>query len=913
MPTIDELEPALAAAGTDHIPVSQGGMLKRVTRAQVIAGLQPQLAIAHGQLLGRYSAGTGSPEALSLGAGLVMSNGKLAAVPAMSNDGVPAEAFGARGDGVTDDTDALNAALASGRPVLLGPRTYIVRGQWTITQPNATLIGTPGLTVLKRLMQSGNGAWIAMQADGLRADGIVFDANRAAVPEESWGVLVTSACTTSDFHRCAFRNAQGATLGCGLVIQSATVIAQHSIRDCEFSGNAAHGVWVQATAGVLISGCRAHDNAAYGINVDYNDAFFACQVRLVQVLGNRAWSNARGIAVGNFNASNTSPPVWGNANPDAVAVLIEGNICHDNIVYGLAVAGRSLLVQGNLTQGNGSVANSGAGILANVSASRIAQNLVARSGLYGIDSGGSIDSDIASNQVQGAVIGLNCGGGVNNRVDGNTIRECSSWAITVNDVETDGQGANFGMATDNLALTGNWITIPSLAAGIWLHDGPRRVLVARNSFTGSDAAACLRADTDSFFVADNRFNQQSVFPCQAVVTDGLSQLVYPDIVDAITLTAAPAIGVQAMLSATQARSPGAISFVRVTAGGAGYTQAQVVFDVALSDPAGPAGPAGAGEAGTDATAQAIISDGRVLGIFLVTPGRGYGAVGSTVGVTIIGDGLGATAVAYAGSPLASERRLQLHTAIATRFRLGGSNPVQANWSGFDLALPADADVDWKAASGAWHARYFPPTQWLSTEGPGSTVLRSQNGGDVALRPSAGGRLRLTTDAESQGATSAIGRGSPEGIISAPPGSDYRNLDGGPGSTYWIKQQGFSAQGWKAIDGGVASIAGAFTAVGHGSPQGLVPAPPGSDYRNLDGGPGGVFWIKQSGDGVVGWTPVGGQETPVDGTFSVVGRGTPEGFIDAPPGSDYRNLDGGIGETFWVKQIGTGLYGWLAVA
>jgi hypothetical protein len=913
MPTIDELPAVLAAADTDNFPVSQGGTLKRVSRAQVTAGLQPQLAISSGQILGRFSAGTGSPEALSLGAGLVMSGGKLAAVQIASDGGVPVESFGAKGDGITDDTDALTAALASGLPVLLGPHTYIVRGQWTIIQPNATLVGIPGLTVLKRLTQSGNGAWIAVQADGLRVDGVIFDANSSGVAQESWGVLVTSACANTDFHRCSFRNAQGATQGCGLVIQSAPLLAQHTIRDCEFSGNAAHGLWVQAAAGVLIANCRAHHNAGYGINVDFNDVLFTQQARLVQVLGNRAWSNARGIAVGNFNVTNTSPAIWGNANPDAMSIVVEANVCHDNTVYGLAVSGRALLVQGNLLQSNGSVANSGAGLLANVSASRVSQNMVVQSGLYGIDCGGSIDSDFAGNQVQGALIGINCGGGLNNRVDANTIRECSPWAITVNNVETDGHGANFGMACDNLALTGNWITIPAGASGIWLHDGPSRVLVARNSFTAAEPAACLRTDTDGCFVEANRFNQRSLFAVSAAIVSGVGTLVYPDIADGVTLTSAPLQGVQAMLSATQAANSGAISYVRVTNGGAGYTQAQVVFPTGLSDPSGPAGPAGVGGSGSGATAQAIISGGRLLGVFLLTPGINYGIPGSSVPVTITGDGLGATAVAYSGPPLAEERRLAVRSLVATRFSLGGSNPVQSNWSGADLLLPADAEVEWKAAGGAWHARQFPPTQWLATEGAGSTVLRSQNGGDVTLRPNAGGHLRLTSDTESLGVTSSIGRGTPESTVAAMPGSDYRNLDGGAGTTYWIKQQGTSSQGWKAIDGNAASIDGALSLVGHGSPQGLVAAPPGSDYRNLDGGSGQVFWVKQTGTGVVGWTPVGVQEAPIDGTFSVVGRGTPEGFIQAPPGSDYRNLDGGSGITFWIKQIGTGLYGWSPLA
>src|SRR5258708_8459488 len=111
MPTIDELDPALGAADTDRLPVSQGGVLKRVTRAQLVAGLQPHIAIAAGQLLGRFSAGTGSPEALSLGTGLGMSNGKLAAVPTSSTDGVPAASFGSHCPVRTDATDARSAPL----------------------------------------------------------------------------------------------------------------------------------------------------------------------------------------------------------------------------------------------------------------------------------------------------------------------------------------------------------------------------------------------------------------------------------------------------------------------------------------------------------------------------------------------------------------------------------------------------------------------------------------------------------------------------------------------------------------------------------------------------------------------------------------------------------------------------------
>jgi hypothetical protein len=70
--------------------------------------------------------------------------------------------------------------------------------------------------------------------------------------------------------------------------------------------------------------------------------------------------------------------------------------------------------------------------------------------------------------------------------------------------------------------------------------------------------------------------------------------------------------------------------------------------------------------------------------------------------------------------------------------------------------------------------------------------------DVVLRPGAGGRLRLANDAEPTGCLSLVGRGVPEGGQAAPPGSDYRNLDGVAGETLWIKTDGTAATGWVPV-------------------------------------------------------------------------------------------------------------------
>ncbi|MGA9865696.1 MAG: hypothetical protein WBQ75_04570 [Acetobacteraceae bacterium] len=82
MPTIDQLAPATAASDTDALVSSQSGIARKVTRAQLVAGLQPELALSSGALLGRSSPGSGPPEDLEVGANLVLSGGTLSATGA---------------------------------------------------------------------------------------------------------------------------------------------------------------------------------------------------------------------------------------------------------------------------------------------------------------------------------------------------------------------------------------------------------------------------------------------------------------------------------------------------------------------------------------------------------------------------------------------------------------------------------------------------------------------------------------------------------------------------------------------------------------------------------------------------------------------------------------------------------------
>ena len=79
MPTISQLAPATAASDSDELIISQAGTTRKVTRAQMLAGVQAQLSAPSGSLLGRASKNVGAAEVIAVGENLVLSGGTLSA------------------------------------------------------------------------------------------------------------------------------------------------------------------------------------------------------------------------------------------------------------------------------------------------------------------------------------------------------------------------------------------------------------------------------------------------------------------------------------------------------------------------------------------------------------------------------------------------------------------------------------------------------------------------------------------------------------------------------------------------------------------------------------------------------------------------------------------------------------------
>jgi hypothetical protein len=282
-------------------------------------------------------------------------------------------------------------------------------------------------------------------------------------------------------------------------------------------------------------------------------------------------------------------------------------------------------------------------------------------------------------------------------------------------------------------------------------------------------------------VSGNRWNNEVEFSLQVGIVAGLATLIVPDIADRVLITAA-APTVSSIVTSHQADTLGQITFLRVTNGGTGYTQAQVSFS----------------GTGTGAAATAVVANGQIVWLVVTNPGSGYGTIGNAVQVIISGDGAGATASGFVGLPVIEGRRLRLSCNAPVHMVLAGSIPPQVSWTGFDTTIPACGAAELEGTYGSWRIVNSPPVDYLWPTGDGGVTLQSVAGGNITLRPSGTGSLQIASGAEPLGCTTNVGRGAPTGQYAAPPGSDYRNLNGGIGSTFWIKQSGTDSSGWIAV-------------------------------------------------------------------------------------------------------------------
>jgi hypothetical protein len=133
MTTIPQLPTAASVGPTDLLALSQNSMLYAASVQQVTAGLQHEISLPTGDLLGRNSAGAGAPEAVTPGAGLALGAGTLAAT------GTDHLGFALLGAFSATDEVVVNAQGAPGRLPVTALRGLFAAGTGLAIDANGTL------------------------------------------------------------------------------------------------------------------------------------------------------------------------------------------------------------------------------------------------------------------------------------------------------------------------------------------------------------------------------------------------------------------------------------------------------------------------------------------------------------------------------------------------------------------------------------------------------------------------------------------------------------------------------------------------------------------------------------------------------------------------------------------------------
>jgi len=306
MPTLLQLPLAATTNPADRIPIAQNGQTYTVSVDTLLASTQAQLSLTSGALLGRVSAGYGTPEVVGVGSGLTITDGLLTtanATPAVVVPGTytkvtvnaggqvtngttltapdvlgldvsgatvavesgPARSlairavdrlnaldFGAVADGITNAGAAITAAITAAGALPMGGEVYLPAGRYRINMAVSAVFAVSRVM----LRGAGRGKTVLFIDDSVGNNGA--NGGNAGITNATPGNIRPPI---SDFHLRDLtlqgtRDLAGQNVVSGAFLVNLANIMNISVQDCEFLDSRGFSLGLFSGTDVLVRGNR---------------------------------------------------------------------------------------------------------------------------------------------------------------------------------------------------------------------------------------------------------------------------------------------------------------------------------------------------------------------------------------------------------------------------------------------------------------------------------------------------------------------------------------------------------------------------------------------------------------------------------------------------------------------------------
>lgn len=189
------------------------------------------------------------------------------------------EMYGAKGDGVTDDTAAINAAFDSGYVVFFLEKTYLIDGEISIEITDGIVYGNNATLKIKPNSAQSYSGLICHGSCVIRDLTIVGERNNHDGTDGEWGMCLSA----NDVHDCVFDNITCIDgFGDGLYIGNSDDNAPFdnrniTVRNCFFNNNRRNNISIIHGKNIVIESCYiGHANGTnpqIGIDVEPNTEY----------------------------------------------------------------------------------------------------------------------------------------------------------------------------------------------------------------------------------------------------------------------------------------------------------------------------------------------------------------------------------------------------------------------------------------------------------------------------------------------------------------------------------------------------------------------------------------------------------------------------------------------------------------